>query len=350
MKKHLFSILSMAVLLLWGVTTASAATLTWKVLTHSSVAGSGPGPDKLIGTTDDTTSGEINKCNYSTAPNCAATGNPTIGSYSYSAVEMDGNLTHACLGGSIAGQPCKCSDLTTPCTVDGDCPGALCAPGDCCPGMLGLATCMTCVQNDPEGEPFGPPLDTYTYAGSAQNASGTLTTCQEADPPGDTDPPTEFEIKAVEFAGSEPLPGFAALGDACMRLRSIGAPYLGSPCTGSGPISATVDVETFIANCTIPAGSIDNIRLTGDIIDITNPNSPSPSTSTCGYTNSELVTIANQAIAADPNAKHLMIVCGETTFPPTSEVPCMRGGIAYVVWLLYTADDASQCPDNGCPQ
>jgi len=343
MKKALFAVLCVTAVLLWGAPAANAGALTWTVLTHASLAGKGPGPDELIGTTDDTTTGEFNSCNFTTASSCATTGSPTIGSYSYASVEMDGDVTHSCLGGDKAGAPCVCADLVTPCTEDAQCPGALCSPADCCPGGI-LTPCIACAQDDPPGEPFGPPKDTYTYGGSSQTSSGTLTTCQEADPVGDTDPPTDFEFTAVELAGSEAIPG---IGEGCSRLKS-GGPYLASPCTGNGSISGSFDVETFILGCTVPGGTIDNQSLSGDIIDITDPNNPDPATASCGYTNDELKTIAGHAVEADANAKHLMIICGGATLPDTATTACTQKAITYLVWVFYTADDASQCPDNDC--
>ena len=44
-----------------------------------------------------------------------------------------------------------------------------------------------------------------------------------------------------------------------------------------------------------------------------------------------------------------MILCGDTTYPSTADIPCMKNGVANLVWVLYTTDDAYQCPDNDCP-
>jgi hypothetical protein len=346
MRKELFAILLMVGLLFWGGTTAKAVEITWHVLTHGSVAGHGPGDDKLIGTDDDTDTGELNTCNFVPTDDCGTVGTPDIGSYTYAAVEFDGAVTHECVGGDRNGQSCLCGDGTTACTRDDDCPAALCVPGDCCPGALGLATCIACSQDDPEGEPFGPPNDTYTYAGSSQASAGIVTTCQEAGPEGDVDPPTDFQFIAFDMAGNGPLPGF---GGSCLRLPSTGGPFLGSPCRGSGPISGSFDTEAMILDCKFPGGVMQDISVTGDIIDITDPGNPVPPEATCGYNSDELKVIAGHAVEADGNARHLMILCGDTTLPATTEIPCSKNAIANLVWVLYTTDDAYQCPEDDCP-
>ena len=346
MRKELFVVLVMAGFLLWGGTPAGAVDITWHMVMHSSLAGHGPGADGLIGTEDDSTTGEVNNCNFTVEGGCAASATtPGIGSYGYASTEMDGGLTHSCLGGAQPGATCVCADLVTPCTADADCPGALCSPADCCaPGGI-LSPCIACTQDDPEGEPFGPPSDGYTYGGSSQLASGTLVTCQEADPSGDIDPPTDFQFKAADISGSEAIPG---IGGGCVELSSAGGPYLGTPCTGSGTISATFSVETFMIGCTISGGTMDNVILTGDVIDITDPNNPAPATATCGYDSDEVKVIAGHALEADANAKHLMIICGDTTMPADSTIACMRNAQVHISWVLYTTDDASVCPEDGC--
>jgi hypothetical protein len=197
------------------------------------------------------------------------------------------------------------------------------------------------------GEPFGPPKDGYTYAGPLPGvSSGKVVTCQEADPAGDEDPPTEFEFVSADMAANGPVPGF---GTSCLELASTGGPFLATPCTGSGAISGSLDTAAKVLNCTSPGGKIEDISITGDIIDITDPENPAPSEATCGYDDDELKVIAGHAAQADANAKHLMIICGNATFPAESDVPCMKNGLANLVWVLYTTDDASQCPEEGCP-
>jgi len=343
MRKELFAVLVMVGFLLWGGTTANAVEITWSVLTHASLAGQGPGEDKLIGTEDDTTEGELNGCNFVASDDCGTGPTPEFGSYTYAAVEMDGAVTHECIAGTRNGQPCVCADLETPCSGDGDCPGAVCQPADCCPGRFG--TCIACTQDDPEGEPFGPPNDAYTYSGPSQYSPGTVTTCQEVDPEGDEDPPTEFQFTEVDMGGNGPLPGF---GGGCLQLASTGGPFLGTPCTGNGAISGSFDVDAMVLNCAVAAGTMEGISFTGDIIDITDPENPDPSVASCGYDSDELKVIAGHAVEANENAKHLMIICGDTTYPDTAGLPCMRKAVAHLVWVLYTANDASDCADDTC--
>lgn len=349
MRKKLLVLLCVAGLLMWAGTAANAGEITWRALTHSSIAGHGPGEDKLVGTSDDTTTGERNKCNYTAAADCVTTGTPTVGSYTYGATELDGDLTHSCGGGYASGSPCTCTDPPgEPCLSDADCSAGSCAgAGDCCPGSpLELSLCLTCAQDDPPGEPYGLPMDVYTYSGVSALANGTVRTCQEADPEGDTDPPFDFQFLSANLAESEVSAGY---GGGCLRLKRDGGPYMGTPCTGSGPISGTIEVETFHTNCNLLGGTVDNIIFSGDVIDITDPNNPAPATSSCGYGSDDLKTIAAHAAEADVNAKHLMIICGDATHSPTSDKPCVRNAESHLMWVLYTTDDASQCPDDGCP-
>lgn len=353
MRKEMLWMVCAVGLFLWGGAQADAKTVTWYVLTHSSIAGHGPGADRLIGTSDDTTTGERNKCNFTVDVNCATGTTPSIGSYTYGATELDGDVTHSCGGGDLAGEPCACAEPPgQPCTSDAQCSPSSCAGGgDCCPSdPLTLSPCLQCTQDDPPGEPFGPPMDAYQYSGSyfgsLWSATGRVFTCQEADPPGDTDPDTDFEFKIADMAVSEVTAGY---GGGCLNLKRYSGPYLASPCTGSGPVSGTFDLETFHTGCNILGGTIDNIDIQGDIIDITDPNNPNPATATCGYGSDDLKTIAANAVAVNGLAKHLMIICGDTTHSPTSQKACMRNAYSYLAWVLYTTDDASECPDNDCP-
>jgi hypothetical protein len=186
-------------------------------------------------------------------------------------------------------------------------------------------------------------MDAFIYVGSSQLSTGTLTTCHEADPVGDEDPPTDFQFTSIDIVGV--LQGFGA---ACVHLKSPGGPYLGTPCTGNGPISGSIDVQTFSLGCTVLAGTIDNISIAGDVIDITDPNNPDPATASCGYGSDDLKTIAANAVDVDANAKHLMIICGDATHPDSVDVPCVRNAQFHLVYVLYTTADASECPDSDC--
>ena len=123
--KKLTMLLCVTGMMLWGVTSATAGTLTWTLLEHSSVAGNGPGADGVIGTADDTSSGEKNNCNFSTASNCDAGSTPAIGSYSYTAIEYTNPTWNSCLdlaAGPYSGAPCVCAEPAgQPCTDDSQC-------------------------------------------------------------------------------------------------------------------------------------------------------------------------------------------------------------------------------------
>jgi hypothetical protein len=189
-------------------------------------------------------------------------------------------------------------------------------------------------------------MDVYSYSGASPAADGTVITCQEADPPTDPeDPPHEFQFTAVNLAESEVSAGY---GGGYLNLKRAGGPYLGEPCTGSGPISGMIEIETFHTGG-ILGGTVENLAFVGDVISILDPNNPNPATATCGYNNDQLKTIAAHAGLADVNAKYLMIICGGATHSPTSDKACMRNAESYLVWVLYTTDDASLCPDDGCP-
>lgn len=86
-------------------------------------------------------------------------------------------------------------------------------------------------------------MDAYTYSGTSALAPGTVTTCQEADPEGDTDPPYDFQFTTANLAESEVSAGY---GGGCLRLKRVGGPYLGTPCTGNGPISGMKEAQPSI--------------------------------------------------------------------------------------------------------
>jgi hypothetical protein len=149
----------------------------------------------------------------------------------------------------------------------------------------------------------------------------------------------------IDFAGSEAIPG---MGSGCLVSASSGRPFLGGPCTSSGQITGRYGAEVKLLGCTFSGGPIENIDFVGDIIDITDPYSPSPATATCGYNDIQLMTLADHALEADPEAKYLMVICGDTTISYDSPISCLGGAKAHLVWVLYTTQDASQCPDNDC--
>ena len=109
--------------------------------------GNGPGNDLVIGTVDDTSTGERDNCNFSDVAYCATAGSPTIGSFSF--VKMDLVMPKSCMTGDNAGGSC---------VVDGDCPG--CTSPFCCVDCDDVS---------------------YSYLGDVGVAvgNGTYKTCQE---------------------------------------------------------------------------------------------------------------------------------------------------------------------------
>ncbi len=290
--------------------------ITWDFLMHPSVAGKGPGPDGLIGTMDDTSLfGEKNTCNFVFEAGCEWTGSPTIGSYSFAALEVPDGVATSCLLGDTPGQPC----ISGPCSP----------LGDYCPGNS--AVCIRCPQKKD-----GP--DSFTYFGADESTGGSayMWTCQEydgaADPdPSDGDGQTEFAIFAFQAFFTEPFLGVYAT---TLNLEwGAPQPFIGSPC-GVGSVSGSFNVsvtETFA------------MPFSGDVIDMDNPVAAS-----CAYSLDDVNALISTARSVDPEAEYLMILCGSSTLPTESEMPCLAGGTFDFVLVFHTKDDASQCPDNGC--
>lgn len=317
MRRKLLLILLLTCFLMWGWATAHAVGLYWTFLKHASVANKGPGPDALIGTSDDTNHGENNTCNFTVEQFCTLTGSPSVGSYSYAAIEFRSDMVNSCLYGDTPGEPC----IAGPCSPLGDyCPGdgAICVPCNKSPTTW----------------------DSFTYFGPKyMPPSSTMITCQEYDGPEDPNPldsggQTEFQIFDFYINLTELAPG---TGSGMLHLSNIMTDFIGGPC-GLGPISGSFDV--YIA-------SFDPFMIpmpfTGDVIDMDDP-----SASSCGYTVSDLNTMIANARSIEPSAEHLMIVCGSSTIPNDNLAPCMAGASFDFVFVVYTANDVTQCPDNGC--
>jgi hypothetical protein len=160
--------------------------------------------------------------------------------------------------------------------------------------------------------------------------------CQEydgaADPdPSDADGQTEFAIYGFQTYFTEPFLGVYAT---TLNLEwDAPQPFLGSPC-GVGPVSGSFNVyvtETFA------------MPFSGDVIDMDNPAAAS-----CGYTLDDVNALVSTARSVNSEAEYLMVLCGSATIPTDSELPCMAGGTLDFVFVLYTTEDASQCPDNAC--
>ncbi len=330
MRKGLITLVCVAGLMLWGGTAVNAIEIDWTLLEHASVAGKGPGPDGVIGTNDDTTTGEVNSCNFTTAPNCPTAGNPTIGSYSFSAIEFSPGLPWSCLdpsGGPTAGAPCICAEGGT-CTSDADCSSGSCAgAGDCCPGLLN--TCTECVKVP------GDHNDSFSYFGSDPSLGPAphYTTCQ-------VNTTNDFAITAYQTASTESLSG---AGGTCITLNLDNDPYAGSPC-GVGAISGTLDVDVYAVQCAIIGATINNIAYTGRVVDM----DAIAAVGECGYNLTDTTAMVNNARSVDPTAEYLMVLCGNTTVPSTSKTACLANADVDFVLVSYTSDDASDCSGT-CP-
>jgi hypothetical protein len=332
MKKELVTLLCVAGMMLWGVTAVNAITLNWTVLEHTSVAGKGPGSDGVIGTADDTTTGENNGCNFSTGKNCALGGTPGIGSYSFSAIEYTSPTWYSCLdltGGPYAGAPCVCAEPAgQPCQSDAQCESGTCAgAGDCCPGIANI--CTACTDN-----PTG--YDSYSYMGSSATLGPApqLRTCQAYTT-------NNVETRAFQVAVSESISG---TGGSCLKL-SPGGPYIQTPCGVGAITTGSLDVDVYIGGCVIKGVTIQSISYTGRIVDM----DAIAAVSECGYSYAETVVMVNNARSVDPSAEYLMVLCGTTTVPMDAKDACLRGATVDFVLVTYTDDDASNCPASGCP-
>jgi hypothetical protein len=313
-----------AVAMILGVGTANALDLEWTLLMDSSIAGAEPtevSPGKYLVLPGSTGSAG---CNFSTEKGCDTAATPNEGSYSFSAMEFDPALTHACLdlsGGPYAGAPCVCADPPgQPCTGDEQCSssGSCAGAGDCCPGPL--SRCNECEKN-----PDGPDLFSYNGIDATLGPAPNLDMCQ-------VHSSNDFEMARYQIAGS----GNAETAGGCTKLSSLGAPHVGSPC-GLGQISGTFGIETYLAGCTLKVVTLPNISYVGDVIDVDDPNP----TSQCGYTESQLLTMLAQASAK--GGEYLRITCGTTTVPGDTTAPCLRNAEAQFITVAWTADDVTDC-------
>jgi hypothetical protein len=335
MRKGLITLLCVAGLMLWGVTTASATDLDWTLLMHSSVAGKGPGSDGVIGTSDDTSSGENNSCNFSVGKNCAAGSTPALGSYSATLIEYTNPTWYSCLditGGPYAGAPCVCAEPAgQPCQSDAQCESGTCAgAGDCCPGIANI--CTACTDN-PSG------YDSYSYFGidAGLGPAPNMTTCQSYNASG-----TNYEITAYQVATSESIAGS---GGACIKLVLPGGPYLANGCGVGAITGGSIDVDVYIGGCVIKGTTINGIAYNGDLVDM----DAIAAASSCGYNYAETVAMVNNARSQDPTAEYLMVMCGQVTVPMTSGTACLRGAVVDFMVVAHTPDDATSCPASACP-
>lgn len=321
MRKEILPILILTCLFMWDASTAHAVRLHWKFLTHTSVASKGPGPDGLIGTGDDTNQGENNNCNFTIDPMCSSTGSPSVGTYSFAAIEFRSDMVNSCLYGDTPGEPCL---------------AGACSPlGDHCPGDG--AICVPCNKTPTTWDSFSYfALQSWEW----EPPPTTMDTCQEYDGPEDPNPldsgaQTEFQI--LDFVTNLTEPVFGT-GSGMLQLSDVTTGSIGGPCGLGATISGSFDVYiTAFYPAMIP------MPYTGDVIDMDDPIAAS-----CGYTVSDLNTMIANVRSVEPGAEYLMILCGSSTIPNDHLAPCMAGASFDFVFVVYTTDDATQCPDDGC--
>jgi hypothetical protein len=140
-----------------------------------------------------------------------------------------------------------------------------------------------------------------------------------------------------QIAGS----GNAETAGGCTKLNPDNAPYTGSPC-GTGQVSGSFGIDTYVAGCAIRMVSIPNIDYVGDVIAVTDPTP----TSQCGYTTPQLLTMLAQA--ASKGGAYLRITCGETTIPSGTTAPCLPNANAKFITVAWTAGDVTDCTGT-CP-
>lgn len=330
----MITLLCVAGIMLWGVTSAIATDLDWTLLMHSSVAGVGPGPDGVIGTTDDTSTNENNSCNFSTAANCATGATPAKGTYSFTAIEYTNPTWYSCLdlaSGPTSGAPCVCAEPAgSPCTSDADCSssGSCAGAGDCCPGVLN--SCTECTDNPTSWDSFS-----YFGVDAGLGPAPNMSTCQAVTT-------NDFEITAYHVATSESISGS---GGACIKLTSTGGPFTANGCGPGAITGGSLDVDVYVYGCAIKGTTINGITYNGNIVDM----DAVAAASSCGYNLAQTQTMVDNARAEAPAAEYLMVMCGQTTVPMDSKTACLRGADVDFVVVAYTSGDASSCPASACP-
>lgn len=309
MRKELFVALCAIGLLVGGATLASATTVSWTIMQDASMAGKGPGPDLLLGTGDDSASGQNNTCNLSGAANCGGGGTPGTGSWSYLALELP--QATSCNGGTAPGQG--------GCTTNADC------------GSGGI--CLTCP------EVAGPAYDTFSYMGNINCAlgNGTMKACQENG---------VFKWTELKIGASESVA--AGLGGTSINLNPVGSSS--GYATGCGTAASWTSNANigFWVGCVpnIVGGTINGLNLNGRVFATAGSNTAS----ICGYTSTQINAL--RTIAAGKSAAYMLVMCGTTTIPDNSTTTsaCLRGGTVQNVVVATTAADASVCTDAnpGC--
>ena len=308
MRKEIFVTLCVVGLLVgWG-SMASATTVTWTIMQDASMAGAGPGADLVLGTTDDSSSGQNNSCNLSGAADCTSGGTPGTGSWSYIALEMP--QATSCNGGTDPGQG--------GCTVNADC------------GSGGI--CLTCPEN-------GAGYDTFSYMGNIGCAlgNGTLRACQENG---------VFKWTDLKIGGSESVA--AGLGGTSINLNPVGSSSGYASGCGPGTDWTSQSNIGFWVGCVpnLVGGTINNLNLNGRVY----ATSGSNTAANCGYDSTEINSL--RATAAGKGAPYMLVMCGTTTIPNTTGTTsaCLRGATTQNVVVATATADASSCtdPNPGC--
>jgi hypothetical protein len=284
--------------------------VSWTVMQDSSVAGKGPGADDLIGTSDDSATGEKNACNMTGLAGCASGLTPETGTWSFAALELDDAMLKSCLGGPNAGEAC---------TTNEECEGGY---------------CIDCPQNEGPEDPW----DTYAYLGDVDllSGQGTITVCQEDG--------ITFRYTAINIGVSEAVPW---VGSGCTSLTSGGGPNTSNHC-GATSFTSTADVTFKVGACLDPGGKVDNLELNGHIYSTAGGNG----FNNCGYTTEEIDSL--RAMAASQGGAFLLVMCGDSLIPDedTTQAACLRGARTRHVIIAFTegnADDcASPCQPGAC--
>ncbi|MEW6440333.1 MAG: hypothetical protein AB1640_05290 [bacterium] len=299
-----------AVALVFGMAgMASAGNVLWTILEDTSVTGHGPGADLRIGTGDDTLisdNTETNKCNFTAGANCAASGAPTTGSYSF--VKMD-LLTqdYSCADGANAGQ--ECTDTGSPVT-------------DC--GAGAILGCVSCED----------PTFTYLGIGTNLNGNGTMTICNSG---------SGFSYSVLKIGTTESVPG---LSGGCLTLDTPGDDT-GTPC-GLGAFNSTLDVTIKVAACLVAGGRVPNVAMTGRVYQM----GAAVTSGACGYDVPGVQALMAQAPA---NATYFMVSCANNqTLPLDLTTACISGSrfnskiIAYSTTSAADFSCSAECGGGGC--
>ncbi len=311
MRKEIFVALCVIGLLVGWVSMASATTVSWTIMQDASMAGAGPGPDLLLGTTDDTTTLQNNACNLSGSPDCTAGATPGTGSWSYIALELP--LATSCNGGTDPG--------AGGCTTNADCGGT--------------GICLTC----PEVAGGPPAYDTFSYMGNIGCAlgNGTLKACQENG---------VFKWTELKIGSSESVA--AGLGGTSINLNPVGSSS--GNATGCGTAASWTSQANigFWVACipNIVGGKINGLNLNGRVYAATGTNGAS----NCGYSVSDIDAI--RATADGKGAAYVLVMCGTTSIPndTTTSSACLRGGAVKNVLVATTNANVDVCTDAnpGC--